>query len=174
MSDACEQVQVEQVEQVEQVDIDDRVLRVVRRVDAVREGWLHRVAGVVCRDDLGRVLVNRRSPHAPWFAGEYAPLIAGAVRPGESYAHAASRELREELGVHASVRHLFKFICAGAVGPYWFGIHEAVLTGAVVPDAREISWSGWLTLAEYRRSAVHWPLVPDAGQAFERYLTRGE
>ncbi|MFJ4539888.1 NUDIX domain-containing protein [Streptomyces tibetensis] len=171
MSDAGEQVEQEQVEQV---DTDDRVLRTVRRGDAVREGWLHRVAGVVCRDDQGRILINRRSPDVPWFAGKYAPLIAGAVRPGESYAHAASRELREELGVNASVRHLFKFICSGAVGPYWFGIHEAVLTDAVVPDAREISWSGWLTLAEYRRAAVHWPLVPDAGEAFERYLTRGE
>ncbi|MFG3722490.1 NUDIX hydrolase [Streptomyces massasporeus] len=161
-------------EQVEQVDADDRVMRIVRRDDAVREGWLHRVAGVVCRDVRGRILVNRRSSGVPWFPGTYAPLIAGAVRPGESYAQAAGRELREELGVDAPVRHLFKFICSGAVGPYWFGIHEAVLTDAVVPDSREIAWSGWFTLAEFRRTAPGWPLVPDAGEAFERYLKRGD
>ncbi|MEU4933089.1 NUDIX domain-containing protein [Streptomyces yokosukanensis] len=159
-------------EQVEHVDVHDRVMRIVRRDDAVREGWLHRVAGVVCRDADGRVLVNRRSMDVPWFAGGYAPLIAGAVWPGESYEQAAGRELREELGVHAEVRHLFKFICPGAIGPYWFGIHEAVVTDVVVPDVHEIAWSGWLTLSEYRSAAACWPLVPDAGEAFEQYLRR--
>lgn len=159
-------------EQVEHVDAHDRVLRIVRRDDAVREGWLHRVAGVVCRDAEGRVLVNRRPMEARWFAGRYAPMIAGAVRPGELYTQAAARELREELGVQAEVRHVFKFICQGAVGPYWFGIHEAVVTHDVVPDPREITWSGWLTLSEFRSAAARWPLVPDAGEAFECYLRR--
>src|SRR6185503_8752903 len=48
-------------ELVERVDERDRVIGVVERADAVRNGWLHRVATTVCRDASGRVLVCRRA-----------------------------------------------------------------------------------------------------------------
>lgn len=47
-------------ELVEQVDDQDRVLGVVERGEAVRSGWLHRVATTVCRRPDGRILVHRR------------------------------------------------------------------------------------------------------------------
>ncbi|MFI9848666.1 hypothetical protein ACIHFD_67525 [Nonomuraea sp. NPDC051941] len=46
-------------ELVERVDGQDRVLGVVDRDDAIRRGWLHRIATTVCRDELGRFLVYR-------------------------------------------------------------------------------------------------------------------
>ncbi|MGW1910201.1 hypothetical protein ACWCQS_05405, partial [Streptomyces sp. NPDC002076] len=49
-------------ELVERVDDQDRVWGVVvSRRQAIREGWLHRVAVTVCRDERGRILVHRRS-----------------------------------------------------------------------------------------------------------------
>lgn len=45
-------------ELVERVNAQDRVLGVVSRRDAVREGWLHRVGVVVCRDRQGRFTMN--------------------------------------------------------------------------------------------------------------------
>ena len=42
-------------ELVERVDGQDRVVGVVTRREAIREGWLHRVAVTVCRDDRGRI-----------------------------------------------------------------------------------------------------------------------
>jgi hypothetical protein len=40
---------------VERVDGRNRVLGVVSRREAIREGWLHRVAVTVCRDERGTV-----------------------------------------------------------------------------------------------------------------------
>ncbi|MEU4796703.1 NUDIX domain-containing protein [Streptomyces sp. NPDC023327] len=157
-------------ELVERVDTQDHVLHVVDRQEAVRNGWLHRVAGVVCRDPQGRVLVHRRSMAMPWCAGLYTALVGGAVKVGEGYAEAAAREVLEELGTHAEVRPLFKFICQGAEFPYWFGIHETVLTAEITPDTHEIAWFDWLTLTEYRQSAKRWPFIPDTETAFNHYL----
>lgn len=99
-------------ELVERVDEHDEVLAVVERAEAIRRGWLHRVATIVCRDGEGRFLVHRRPEGVALFPGQINWMLGGAVTVAESYEEAAARELVEEVGVHACPRFLFKF-CAG-------------------------------------------------------------
>jgi len=133
-------------ELVERVDDRDRVLgMVVRRRQAIREGWLHRVAVTVCRDERGRILVHRRSEHLSRFPGFYEVEVGGAVDVGESYEQAAARELTEELGARVLPRLLFTFLNRSGLSPHWLGVHEAVVTDAVVPDPDEVAWHGWLS-----------------------------
>ncbi|MBV7696736.1 NUDIX domain-containing protein [Streptomyces sp. TRM70350] len=96
----------------------------VDRGEAIKNRWLHRVATTVCRDTEGRILVHRRQEDVSRFPGQYNWLIGGAAEIGESYEEAAARELTEELGVQAPVRFAFKFLCRGAISPYWLGVHE--------------------------------------------------
>lgn len=100
-------------EPVERVDDQDRVLAVVERGEAIRRGWLHRIATTICRDQHGRVLVYRRPENRSRFPGHHEVMFGGAVEVGETYEQAAARELAEELGVDAPVRFLFKFLCRG-------------------------------------------------------------
>ncbi|MFB7906824.1 NUDIX hydrolase [Kitasatospora sp. NPDC056076] len=161
-------------ELVERVDEHDRVLGVVERGEAIRRGWLHRVATTVCRDPSGRVLVHRRPDGAGRFGGCHDVMLGGALRVGESYAAGARRELAEELGVSVPVRHRFTFLCRGAIAPYWLGVHEAVLPPDLIdPDAVDpaaIARYGWLTLPELAGAVRRWPFVPDGQVAFRRYL----
>ncbi|WP_189924364.1 NUDIX hydrolase [Kitasatospora xanthocidica] len=157
-------------ELVERVDDQDRVLGVVDRGEAIRRGWLHRVATTVCRDRQGRVLVHRRPENLSRFPGHHEVMFGGAVGVGESYEQAAARELTEELGVRVPVRFLFTFLCRGVIAPYWLGVHEAVITGEVTPDPGEVAWHGWLTEAELREAVRRWRFVPDGQEAFGRYL----
>ncbi|MFI7387312.1 NUDIX hydrolase [Streptomyces sp. NPDC049813] len=156
-------------ERVERVDEHDRVLAVVSRSDAVRHRWPHRVATVVCRDTQGRTLVHRRPPSASRFPGHLNWMLGGAVGVGESYEAAAARELTKELGVLSTPAPLFKFLCAGVLGPYWLGLHETVVTGRIAPDPAEIAWHAWLTESELRALVRHEAFVPDAREAFDRY-----
>ncbi|MET8543066.1 NUDIX domain-containing protein [Kitasatospora sp. NPDC004799] len=156
-------------EPVERVDEQDRVLAVVERAEAIRRGWLHRVAATVCRDERGRVLVHRRPEDRSRFPGHHDVMFGGAVNVGESYEQAAERELAEELGVRVPVRLLFTFLCRGAIGPYWLGVHEAVITGEVTPAAEEVAWHGWLTEPELAEAVRQWRFVPDGQEAFARY-----
>ncbi|MEV6976190.1 NUDIX domain-containing protein [Kitasatospora sp. NPDC093806] len=167
--------QGERVERVERVDERDRVVAVVDRGEAIRNGWPHRIATVVCRDPAGRFLVHRRPDGVSRFPGQYNWLVGGAVDVGESYEAAAARELAEELGVRARARFVFKFLCRGAISPYWLGLHEATVDGAVTPDPAEIAWHAWLTGAELREAVRAESFVPDAREAFHRYqaLTGG-
>ncbi|MFF7167022.1 NUDIX hydrolase [Streptomyces sp. NPDC008086] len=157
-------------ELVERVDEHDEIVGVVSRSEAIRQGWPHRIATVVCRDPAGRTLVHRRPDHAARFPGGFNWLLGGAVEVGESYEEAAARELAEELGVRVFPRFVLKFPCAGAISPYWLGLHEVVVTGPVEPDPEEIAWHDWLTDLELAELVRHEAFVPDAREAFHRYL----
>ncbi|MBC9716392.1 NUDIX domain-containing protein [Streptomyces sp. TRM66268-LWL] len=161
-------------ERVERVDEQDRALGVVDRTEAIRRGWLHRVATIVCRDEDGRYLVHRRPEHASRFPGRYNWMLdnwmlGGAAEAGETYEQAAAGELAEELGVRTAPRFVLKFLCAGAISPYWLGLHEAVITTAVRQSAREVAWHAWLTEAELASLVRQRECVPDAREAYERY-----
>ncbi|MEW1635362.1 NUDIX domain-containing protein [Streptomyces sp. NPDC093801] len=158
-------------ELVERVDDRDRVLgTVVSRRQAIREGWLHRVAVTVCRDERGRILVHRRSEQASRFPGLHEVEVGGAAHVGESYEQAAARELAEELGIRALPRLLFTFVNRSGLSPHWLGVHEAVVPDAVVPDPDEVAWHGWLTEPELRSALQEWRFTPDSHEAFSRYL----
>ncbi|MEU0412299.1 NUDIX domain-containing protein [Streptomyces griseorubiginosus] len=145
------------------------MLGVVGRREAVREGWLHRVAVTVCRDDRDRILVHRRSQQVGRFPGRYEVEVGGAAQVGESYEQAAARELAEELGIRALPRLLFTFINHSGLSPHWLGVHEAVVPDAVVPDPDEVAWHGWLTEPELDSALLEWPFTPDSHEAFRRY-----
>ncbi|MER7479561.1 NUDIX domain-containing protein [Streptomyces sp. NPDC126510] len=156
-------------ELVERVDELDRVVGVADRDEAIRNGWLHRVATTVCRDTRGRVLVHRRPEHLSRFPGHHDWLIGGGVAVGESYEEAAARELAEELGVRTRVRFVFSFLCRGAISPYWLGVHEAVVPERLTPAPSEIAWHGWFSEAEFREVVRERLFVPDGLDALRRH-----
>ncbi len=158
-------------ELVERVDDQDRTLGVVvSRREAVREGWLHRVAVTVCRDERGRILVHRRAERLSRFPGLHEVEVGGAVNVGESYERAAARELAEELGMRARPRLLFTFLNRGGLSPHWLGVHEAVVPDAVTADPGEVAWHGWLTEPQLRSALLEWRFTPDSHEVFSRYL----
>ncbi|MFI9150450.1 NUDIX domain-containing protein [Streptomyces sp. NPDC053367] len=157
-------------ELVDHVDAQDRVLGAVSRREAVREGWLHRVASVVCRDGRDRFLVHRRAEQLSRFPGHCELGVGGAAGVGESYEQAAARELGEELGVRASVRLRFTFLNRVGLSPHWLGVCDAVVPEIVAPDPGEVAWHGWLTESELRRALRQWTFTPDSQEIFDRYL----
>ncbi|MEV7559705.1 NUDIX domain-containing protein [Streptomyces sp. NPDC089795] len=157
-------------ELVERVDDQDRVVGVVSRRQAVQEGWLHRVAVTLCRDERGRILVHRRSERLSRFPGLHEVVVGGAVEVGESYEQAAARELTEELGVRVLPRLLFTFLNRSGLSPHWLGVHEAVVPDTVTADPDEVAWHGRLTEPELRSALREWRFTPDSHEAFSRYL----
>ncbi|WP_331767194.1 NUDIX domain-containing protein [Embleya sp. NBC_00896] len=157
-------------EPVERVDEHDRVVGVVERDEAIRNGWLHRIATTICRDSAGRILVYRRPDDAIRFPGRHEIMFGGAVEVGETYAAAAVRELVEEIGVTTTVRPICKYLCRGAISPYWLALHEAVVPTVVVVDPAEVAWHAWLSPGELREAVRRLPFVPDGLEAYRRYL----
>ncbi len=81
------------------VDEEDRVLGQISRRDAHSQNVLHRSVHIIVLDKDNKIFVQERSRSKDSYPGFFEVSLSGHVLQGESYMQAASRELREELGV---------------------------------------------------------------------------
>lgn len=118
------------------------------------------IAQGLIRDDQGRVLMCELVYKRYW------DLPGGVVDPGEAPAHAVVREIREELGVDATIREL----AVVSWLPPWEGWDDAVLFAfeATVPADQ---WAD--TVLERREiKALHWCDDATMTQHAAAYTTR--
>lgn len=85
---------------VDVVDLSDRVIGSAPRGALVDRGLNYRVVHVLVQDREGNLLLQCPARHLQK-AFRLGSSVAGHVRSGETYAQAARREYREELGVEA-------------------------------------------------------------------------
>jgi len=83
------------------VDENDCVLRAEPRESVHVNNWHHRAVHMVLTNRAGEILLQKRSLWKDRNPGLWDASAAGHVDSGETYAEAASRELREELGVES-------------------------------------------------------------------------
>lgn len=91
------------------VDAEDREVGTAGKMEAHREGRLHRAFSVFVFDDEGRLLMQRRAAGKYHSGGLWTNTACGHPRPGEATADAARRRLREEMGIDCPLRPLFAF-----------------------------------------------------------------
>jgi 8-oxo-dGTP pyrophosphatase MutT (NUDIX family) len=127
---------------------------------------------VVLRDRSGRVLLFRAGL-ASWAGGHWWELPGGGIEPGENYADAAAREIREETGLEIS---------RGQVGPprwrrsaTWTarGIrrlqHEVVVGVDVDADRPAVTDGGRTPEEREEYTEARWWLVADVLSSSERF-----
>jgi isopentenyl-diphosphate Delta-isomerase len=130
-------------ESVVLVDAGDRELGTMSKLLAHQEGRLHRAVSVLVRDRTGALLLQRRAAEKYHSPGLWSNSCCGHPRPGESPLAAATRRLREELGIECELAHAFTFSYEAALGE-GMREHEVdhVFVGqtddAPVPDPAEV------------------------------------
>jgi isopentenyl-diphosphate Delta-isomerase len=85
------------------VDEQDMVIGGAEKHAAHRKGLLHRAFSIFLFDEAGQVLLQRRALGKYHSAGLWANACCGHPRPGEAIGDAATRRLREELGLSTPV-----------------------------------------------------------------------
>jgi isopentenyl-diphosphate Delta-isomerase len=103
-------------ERVVLVDADDRELGTEEKLAAHRSGSLHRALSIFLFDRRGRVLLQQRALSKYHSGGLWANACCSHPRPGESVLAAASRRLREELGIACPLEPAFGFVYRAALG----------------------------------------------------------
>ncbi|AQA17085.1 isopentenyl-diphosphate delta-isomerase [Halioglobus japonicus] len=93
-------------ERVLLVDTSDRVIGYAGKLDAHRNGSLHRAFSVFGVDTEGRVLIQQRALSKYHCGGLWANTCCGHPRPGETVQAGAVRRLNEEFGLRACLRPL--------------------------------------------------------------------
>ena len=100
-----------QNELLEVVNAEGRVLRVApRSLIHGDPAMVHRVVHVLVFNSAGGLLLQKRSMQKDVAAGKWDTSVGGHVEPGESLHKAAQRELREELGVTATLQYLYTYL----------------------------------------------------------------
>ena len=109
------------MEIVDKVDINDKIIGETTKEEAHEKGFFHRIAAIFVFRGDGKLLVQLRANEKN---GMLDHTVGGHVGIGESYYHAAMREMKEEIGaefpltplgtfyeevyrVHPIIRHYF-------------------------------------------------------------------
>jgi isopentenyl-diphosphate Delta-isomerase len=154
MNDAAEEVIL--------VDAADRPLGSSGKLEAHREGRLHRAFSVIVHDGEGNLLLQKRHVGKYHSGGLWTNTCCGHPRPGEATQAAAARRLDEEMGFRCQLRPLGTRTYRADVGDGLIEhelvhVFEGRYTGVVHPDPKEVEDYTWRPLGEIRREAAATP-----------------
>ena len=92
------------------VDTSDNIIGFEEKLNAHKgRGKLHRAFSIFLFNDMGEVLLQRRSELKPLWPGYWSNTCCSHPRRGETLEQATRRRLREELNLSAKLTFLFKF-----------------------------------------------------------------
>ena len=98
-----------QMEEVILVDEADTPLGKMEKIEAHRKALLHRAFSVFIFNSKGEMLLQRRAAGKYHSPGLWTNACCSHPRPGEETLAAASRRLKEELGIATTLTKLFDF-----------------------------------------------------------------
>lgn len=146
------------------VDERDEEVGVQEKLQAHREGTLHRAFSVFVFNAEGDLLLQQRQRDKYHSGGLWSNTCCSHPRPGEPVETAARRRLQEEMGFQCDVQHLFGFVYRAALDGVVEHEYDHVFVGRYdgdpVPDEAEVA--GW-------RWAAPAPLQKDVARHPERY-----
>ena len=94
------------MEEVILVDTSDTPIGTMEKLEAHRLGVLHRAFSVVLRNSKGEMLLQKRADEKYHSGGLWTNTCCSHPLPGESVPEAASRRLKQEMGIHLSPEDL--------------------------------------------------------------------
>jgi 16S rRNA (adenine1518-N6/adenine1519-N6)-dimethyltransferase len=133
------------------VDANDVVIDRLPRSEVHARGLLHRAVSIFVLNRAGELLIHRRSAAKDEYPLLYTSSASGHVSAGETYDDTAPRELREELGLVASLRRLATFPASPETANEFTAFYEAVTDDVPVPDPGEIAAIEWCDVEELAR-----------------------
>ncbi|GIV37808.1 MAG: isopentenyl-diphosphate Delta-isomerase [Cyclobacteriaceae bacterium] len=150
------------MEEVILVDPHDRQTGTMEKLEAHRQGLLHRAFSVVILNSKGELLLQKRAPHKYHCAGLWSNTCCSHPRPCESTAEAARRRLKEEMGIDLEPRFVYSFIYKANLDNH-LTEHEVdhVFTGRFdgIPEANPAEVAAWrfVSLNSMYAEVIHNP-----------------
>ncbi|MDD5040661.1 MAG: isopentenyl-diphosphate Delta-isomerase [Patescibacteria group bacterium] len=134
----------------------NRKTGVAEKIKAHRDGSLHRAFSIFIFNSRGELLIQQRKKTKYHSGGLWSNTVCSHPRPGETYARAVHRRLREEMGFDCPMRRAFCFIYRA---PFQNGLieneYDCVYVGRFdgIPHdnpAEIMNWK-WVTIPALRR-----------------------
>lgn len=144
------------------VDEQDAAIGVREKLQAHREGALHRAISVFLFNDDGELLLQQRHPEKYHSGGLWSNTCCSHPRPGESVEAAAQRRLQEEMGVSCDLHRIFGFVYRSKLDLDLYE-HEydhvfvGLFNGAPLPDGAEVIAWRWAAPDALRKDVAEHP-----------------
>ncbi len=91
------------------VDEQDKELGTMEKLQAHREGKLHRAISVFIFNSEKKLLLQKRAANKYHSANLWTNTCCSHPRPNEKPLNAATRRLHEEMGIKCELKHMFNF-----------------------------------------------------------------
>jgi 8-oxo-dGTP pyrophosphatase MutT (NUDIX family) len=160
-------------ELVDVVDPDGRTVDTVSRREMRARRLPHRSVYVLVFNRRGELFVHLRVPDKDVYPGHWDVAIGGVLAAGESFAEAAEREAREELGVRLEPEPLFRLRYEDAATVVHGMAYRACHDGPFVLQPEEIVRGEFLTLDEVAARRTREPFCPDGLLVLSEYRRQG-
>ncbi len=126
------------------VDADDNVVGQATRAEVHTKSLMHRAVHVFLFNSAGQIYVQRRSARKDRHPRLLDSSAAGHVDTGESYDHAAVRELSEELDIRADVEEIMRVKASEITDQEHVVLYRALSDEHSLPDPHEIEWGAFV------------------------------
>jgi 16S rRNA (adenine1518-N6/adenine1519-N6)-dimethyltransferase len=128
------------------VDQNDQPLKPMDRATIHRENLLHRAVHILLVNHRGDLLLQKRSHRKDRFPRCWESSASGHVDADESYRDCATRELKEEIGVAATLAKLGRVPASEATGYEFIEIFTGIHDGPFHWNQHEIETGGFFKL----------------------------
>ncbi|MDP4680928.1 MAG: isopentenyl-diphosphate Delta-isomerase [Cyclobacteriaceae bacterium] len=97
------------MEEVVVVDSSDKQIGVLEKLEAHKQGLLHRAISVLIFNSDGEILLQKRAANKYHSSGLWTNTCCSHPKPGEDTIMAATRRLKEEMGIDTQLKWSFSF-----------------------------------------------------------------
>lgn len=141
------------MEHVILVDEYDKEVGTSEKIQAHKEGKLHRAFSIFVFNKKGDILLQKRAAGKYHSGGLWTNTCCGHPRPGENIEEAAHRRLQEEMGFDCILREIFAFTYRtefenGLQEHEYDHVLVGMFEGKVDPDPEEAEGFAWIPLEE--------------------------
>ena len=158
---------------IDAVDSRDRVIRSIKRGDALRLGANFRVAHLFLFNDDSELLMQRLAASRPRHPGCWGSSVATYLRSGESYGEAIVRRALEELGVRLQdPKVLGKTAMSDEGSTKFICLYSAAWNGPLTVETDHISQTCFMSMEEVARLRADeaWMLTPTFLHLWDAFL----
>lgn len=143
-------------QQVIMVDEHDEPVGLMEKMEAHRNGILHRAFSIFIFDGKGRMLLQQRAPQKYHGGGLWTNACCSHPYPEENVEHAAGRRLQEEMGIQTPLEKIFHFtyyakVENNLIEHEFDHVFAGSFEGEIHPNADEVADYTYLELWEVKR-----------------------
>ena len=130
------------------------------KMEAHRNGWLHRAFSVFIFNNRGELLLQRRALNKYHSGGLWTNTCCSHPAPGEDTLLAAQRRLKEEMGFEAPLSKIFDFVYRaefenGLTEHEFDHVYAGEFNGPVNFNKEEVSDYAYRSMSQIRETLEH-------------------